>query len=225
MLYRIVYTNRKTVAVSIDKTGTLVVRAPLKMSEREIEKILERHKAQVERIKNKADSILAEKSAFRISYGMTLNYLGGEYKLKAWNSDRCSFDGECFLVPDGLDEQQLAQAISVLYKKLGVTHIKSRVEYFAPIVGVQPENVNVNSAKTHWGSCNTKKNLNFSWRLFMADIETVDYVVIHELAHIRQMNHSAEFWEIVGSVMPNYAVCKKKLRELQNRIEKQNWYD
>jgi hypothetical protein len=90
-------------------------------------------------------------------------------------------------------------------------------------MSVTPIAVKINSAKTRWGSCSNKKSLNFSWRLIMADDDVIDYVVVHELAHLREMNHSPRFWAVVEAVLPDYRERKLKLRALQAKLNREDW--
>jgi predicted metal-dependent hydrolase len=94
---------------------------------------------------------------------------------------------------------------------------------FAKQMKVMPAAVKVNGATARWGSCSAKKSLNFSWRLVMADDAVIDYVVVHELAHITEMNHSARFWAIVAGMLPDYKERQKRLKELQRRLNAENW--
>jgi len=98
-----------------------------------------------------------------------------------------------------------------------------RVAHYKEIMGVSPAAVKINGAKTRWGSCSAKKSLNFSWRLIMADDAAIDYVVVHELAHMFEMNHSERFWAIVAGVLPDYKERRKRLKELQRRLNAENW--
>ena len=82
--------------------------------------------------------------------------------------------------------------------------IPQRVAYYAALMGLKPAGVKITSARKRFGSCNTKKSLCFSWRLMMYPDEAVDYVVVHELAHILQMNHSKHFYAVVCAQMPDY---------------------
>ena len=100
-------------------------------------------------------------------------------------------------------------------RETALQKIPPRVEYYSKIMGVSPASVRINSAKTRWGSCSAKNNLNFSCLLMLADDDMIDYVVIHELAHITQHNHSPKFWKIVSDIMPNYKEIRKKLAGLQ----------
>jgi predicted metal-dependent hydrolase len=86
------------------------------------------------------------------------------------------------------------------------------VEKYAAIMGVFPEHVSINSAKTRFGSCSSKKRLNFSCRLMTYDERAIDYVVVHELAHLKHLNHSKDFWAFVEKFMPDYKERKKLLK-------------
>jgi len=96
--------------------------------------------------------------------------------------------------------------------------IDARVKYWAGVMGLEYGRVSVKDQRTLWGSCSRKKNLNFNWRLAAAPRETLDYVVIHELCHLREMNHSGKFWSHVGAVCPDYAARKKWLKNNSSRL-------
>lgn len=87
-----------------------------------------------------------------------------------------------------------------------------RTSYFSKRIGVKYNRISIKNQKTRWGSCSSLKNLNFNWRLLMAPIEILDYIVIHELAHLLEMNHSKRFWEIVESQCPEYKIFDKWLQ-------------
>ena len=91
--------------------------------------------------------------------------------------------------------------------------IPERVEYFAKVIGVTYGKITVRNQKTRWGSCSSKGNLNFNCLLMMAPPEVLDYVVVHELCHRKQMNHSKAFWLEVEKVLPNYKEVRKWLKE------------
>lgn len=91
--------------------------------------------------------------------------------------------------------------------------LPGKLEHFAKIMGVVPAAMRITSATTRWGSCSSRGNVNFSWRLMLCDDDVIDYVVVHELAHLCEMNHSPQFWAIVESVLPDYKRRKLKLRK------------
>ena len=91
--------------------------------------------------------------------------------------------------------------------------IPERVEYFAKVIGVTYGKITVRNQKTRWGSCSSKGNLNFNCLLMLAPPEVLDYVVVHELCHRKQMNHSKAFWLEVEKVLPDYKEVRKWLKE------------
>lgn len=91
--------------------------------------------------------------------------------------------------------------------------LAQRTAYFARQVGVTYGRITVRDQKTRWGSCSQTGNLNFNFRLILAPLEVLDYVVVHELCHRRQMNHSAQFWQEVAQVFPDYRERKAWLTE------------
>ena len=97
-------------------------------------------------------------------------------------------------------------------KALAKEIIPPKVEKYAEIMGVFPEHVSINSAKTRFGSCSSKKRLNFSCRLMSYDERAIDYVVVHELAHLKHLNHSKDFWAFVEKFMPDYKERRKLLK-------------
>ena len=96
--------------------------------------------------------------------------------------------------------------------------ITKRVSYFARLMGVSYRNITIREQKTRWGSCSSEKNLNFNWKLILAPPEVLDYVVVHELCHRLEMNHSPRFWAQVERVLPDYKVSRKWLREHGNEL-------
>ena len=91
--------------------------------------------------------------------------------------------------------------------------LAQRTAYFARQIGVTYGRITVRDQKTRWGSCSQTGNLNFNFRLILAPLEVLDYVVVHELCHRRQMNHSAQFWQEVAQVLPDYRKRKAWLTE------------
>lgn len=126
------------------------------------------------------------------------------------------------LLPD-LPEAELRAALVDFYRKAAKALLPSAVERFAPLVGKAPQQVRITSAKTRWGSCSAKGGLNFSWRLLCAPPEAMDYVVVHELAHLIEFNHSSRFWAIVEGILPDYKARRQSLKEVQESLLRQGW--
>ena len=108
---------------------------------------------------------------------------------------------------------ELSESRKIELQALAKSEIPRRVEYFSNIMGLYPTSVKITSAEKRFGSCSGKNGLCFSYRLMMYPPEAIDYVVVHELAHIRQKNHSAKFYALVAKYLPDYKACEKMLKE------------
>lgn len=116
-------------------------------------------------------------------------------------------------VPPGASVTQVRDAAQVWLKKQAKVLFEERLHHFAPLLGVRWQKLSLSSASTRWGSARTDGHIRLNWRLVHLPIGQIDYVVVHELAHLREMNHSPRFWETVGEVMPDYAQRRKALRQ------------
>ncbi|MCL2086284.1 MAG: M48 family metallopeptidase [Oscillospiraceae bacterium] len=142
-----------------------------------------------------------------------------------WISDRLAESRELQSKRDEFVQNNSAfiPQLKTEYIAKAKSYIPTRVMYFSKLMNVTPIAVKINSAKTRWGSCSGRKSLNFSWRLIMADDDVIDYVVVHELAHITEMNHSPRFWAIVENILPDYKTRQLKLKQLQKVLSVQDW--
>ena len=205
------------------KDGTVEVRAPMKMPKRDIDRfVASKEKWLTERLAQ-SQSYADQREAFTLNYGDTVAFRGTEYLLTAKIGTRAGFDGERFYLPPYLTPEQVKSTVVQIYRRLAKLHLTERVPHFAGLMDVSPTIIKINGAKTRWGSCSAKKSLNFSWRLVMADDAVIDYVVVHELAHITEMNHSARFWAVVAGILPDYKARQKRLKDLQRRLDAEEW--
>ena len=221
--YTLVRSRRKTVAIHITGDALAEVRAPLKMPARDIDAFVASKEGWILRHQALREQRNREKAAFALAYGDTLPLCGAIVFLRAREGDRAGYDGECFFLPPGLQQAALKEEVILIYKAAAKHIITQKADGYAREMGVRPERVRINSAKTRWGSCSGKRSLNFSWRLAMADEDVIDYVVVHELAHIREMNHSPRFWAVVEEVLPDYRQRKRKLKALQSKLSREDW--
>ena len=105
------------------------------------------------------------------------------------------------------------QALEERYRQAAREYLPRRVAYYQNIIGVTCGTITIRDQKTRWGSCSAKGNLNFNWRLMLAPPRVLDYVVVHELCHRREMNHSKAFWALVEAVLPDYAQLRTWLKD------------
>jgi predicted metal-dependent hydrolase len=115
-------------------------------------------------------------------------------------------------LPPDASAVQVRQAVQCWFMHIAQQHFEQRLNHFAGLLGVRWTSLHLSNAKTRWGSARIDGAIRLNWRLLHACPETIDYVVAHELAHLRFMNHSALFWDAVGSVFPDYRAARQRLR-------------
>lgn len=221
--YRLVRSKRKTIAIHITEDASIEVRAPLHTSKEEIDRVVISNDGWIQKHIATREQINEKKASFTLCYGTTILLQGKERQVVARNGNQFGFDGSCFFLPPDLSSEEIRQALIELYKRIAKKIFTSKVISYAKLMKVVPRCVKVNSAKTRWGSCSGKNSINFSWLLVMAEEDVIDYVVVHELAHIREHNHSDRFWAIVAEVFPDFRERRAKLAILQNRLSRETW--
>jgi len=110
---------------------------------------------------------------------------------------------------------RLTKKEEAAYKQQAKAYLQQKCRHFSEVMVVRHGEVRISGAKTRWGSCSRKGTINFTYRLMFVPEELADYVVVHELAHLKEMNHSGRFWSVVEQVMPDYRARRKKLREFE----------
>ena len=164
-----------------------------------------------------------QRDSFTLDYSSTVLYHGKQYPITAKAGNRIGFDGTGFYMPPDLPPEQIKAACVQIYRILAKRDLTEKTHDFAKQMSVTPTSVKINGAKTRWGSCSGRKSINYSWRLIMADDAVIDYVVVHELSHLTEMNHSAKFWAIVADALPDYKERQKRLKELQKKLNAEDW--
>lgn len=119
--------------------------------------------------------------------------------------------GHLFVRAHSADVAAIEKAVIAWYKKQALPHFAQRAFFFAKLHGLAPPRVFISSANSRWGSCNSRREVRFSWRLIKARPALIDYVVCHELAHLRHMNHSVAFWREVERMCTDYLALKAEL--------------
>ena len=216
--YTITRSKRKTIALYV-RNGGVEVRAPLKAPKRDIDKFVASKEKWITDKLAQSNERAIRRENFNLNYGDTVTYRGNECPITAKPGNRLGFDYEQFYIPPDLSPEQIKAACVQIYRLLAKRDLTDKVLNYAKIMVVTPSAIKINGAKTRWGSCSTRKSLNFSWRLIMANDDVIDYVVVHELAHLIEMNHSPKFWAIVETVLPDYRERKAKLKLLQKRYQ------
>ncbi len=215
--------NRRTVGMRIGKDGTPEILAPKYASANELLRVCAPYEEKLIKMSQRQTEINTEREAFTLAYGSRVRVLGGEREIREGRRGFVSYDDEAFNVPPSLTAEQMREAVIKLYKLLAKNYLTERALYLADKMELSVSAVKINSAKTHWASCSKKSSLNFSWYCIMAAPEAIDYIVIHELCHMREFNHSPRFWAEVERYCPDYKHHKAYLKALWAQIMRERW--
>lgn len=213
--------RRKTLSICVYPDNMVVVAAPEKLSQSEIMRFVEdksewvrkRISLNLEKQKNKAPR--------RYVSGERILYLGKEHFLIVEEGTLAGVvlnSGNIIVrirpgTPPELLEQMVRRQLSLWYVRLSLKKIEERVRHFAQVIGATPRSVRIKAIRSRWGSCSSGGGVNFAWQIIMAPEPVLDYLVVHELCHLIHHNHSAEYWGLVQSVIPDYRERRKWLRE------------
>ncbi len=209
----IIRTKRKSIALIVEPDGRLVVRAPMRISDADIKHLVKQKERWIrEKQKQVKDQSTQSKPKVYMD-GEEFFYLGKSYQLKiiADLNPALVLSRKFYLSRRALPKAE--SMFTEWYREQARSVISDRVKLYAARHGFKYRKIRITSARTRWGSCSSMGNLNFTWRLVMAPPEVIDYVVVHELAHLRFNNHSKNFWILVECIMPDYKQRLKWLKE------------
>ena len=193
--------NAKRIIIRSNHRGGLKVTAPYGISREKIDKII--------KINEKRISVYFTKKE-------KLYYLGKEYKVidNVWDLESNKvIKEENYIVVFRLAENKVLDVLNIWLKKEAFRIIKDRVEYYSNLMNVKAKDIKIKEVSTIWGSCNSQGELSFNYLLVKAPLKEIDYVVVHELAHIKYLDHSKNFWNLVKKVLPDYKNREVWLKE------------
>lgn len=206
--------RRKTLGLTVDRAGELVVHAPKSASEEELRKWVDRKLLWVHRkLALKQDLNSAARPPEFVS-GESFFYLGKSYRLRVTDGGEAplQFNGEWFVLRRS-ERDQAAQHFRRWYLANGTPWLTNRVATWESRVSAQPVRVRVCDLGYHWGSCGKKGSLNFNWRLLQLPVRLIDYIVVHELVHLLEHNHTREYWKIMDRALPDWKNRKRGLED------------
>lgn len=201
--YRLIRSRRRTIALIVQNDGGVVVRAPLRAPEEVIRQFVESKAEWIRKQQGRARRLAAALARDYVD-GETFLFLGQAYPLKIVPPRRPALRlTDCFELARPAQPQ--AEAVFIRwYRARAAEILPERVRLLAARYGCRPGGVRITSARTRWGSCSVRGTLSFPWRLVMAPPTVIDYVIVHELAHLEIRNHSPKFWARVAEWMPDY---------------------
>lgn len=221
--YEIVRSQRRSLGIEIKPDGLVLLRAPMRASEARIEGLI-RDKAQwifrhLERI--------ASCPPRRFADGEIFLYAGNEYRLRvvidgvAPHVDVSAGEITAFISQAARTtaQREVRKALFYWYTQQACEMLCRRTDELARQTGLKPARLGVRSQLHRWGSCSAKGSISLNWRLIMAPQAVADYVIVHELCHIQQPNHSRRFWDLVASFVPDYQTQRKWLKDNSRKLD------
>lgn len=199
--------RRRTVALQV-RRGEVVLRAPPGVPEKALLDFAEQKRDWIERALRRFEE--RESPTYRFEPGETLPFLGGTLTLRP--GERVARMGPFLEVPDvPLTERRAL--IETWYRREALALFTPLAAGMAGQLDVKLGKIRLSEARTRWGSCAASGDLRFSWRVLLGPREVAEYLCAHEVAHLREMNHSPRFWQVVGRLMPNYREARSQLKQ------------
>ena len=205
MEYTVIKQKRKTATIVITEQQEIHVKVPKYMTKKQIDWLVKQHEEWILKTIEKKKVLSETKDWYKTHKLLFL----GEYwpvtiiedPLKAPKVD---FNVEGFIMVSDGSEKNARQAVEKFYRTKAKEMLLPLAERYAETVGVSFQKITIRNQKTRWGSCSSKGNLSFNLKILCAPIEMIEYVVLHEIMHIRRFNHSKEFWKDIEELMPDY---------------------
>ncbi|MCC6867014.1 MAG: M48 family metallopeptidase [Ignavibacteria bacterium] len=213
--YNIIRSQRKTIALHINSDATLTVKLPYGVSIAKAEKFIAKKSRWIE--KKQAEFITAHEKHKPKQYinGEAFYFVGKRYELEIVPGSKAGLsltvEGKFKITEKCLEAPK--HYIEWFYKQFAKQYLVGRTAELANTLGYRYSSIKINSAKTRWGSCSLRGNINYSWRLVMLPAEMIDYVITHELVHLEIHNHSRKFYSRLQSHMPDHKRREKWLKE------------
>ena len=223
--FEVEYRNRRTLAIQVEPVDKILVLSPIGLPEEIIK----------DKVKSKSKWIIKKLLDFKdIGYlpfnrefvnGEAFMYLGRNYSLQILfdkNLQRIKVglsDGKLSISTPTKEQPVLKKAMEKWYRREAKKIILKRIEFYKPKFSIEPRAIKIKEQKKRWGSCTSKGDLLFNWRTVMAPSPVIDYIIVHEMSHLTNKNHSSKFWKSVELILPDYKIRKKWLRDYGIRMD------
>lgn len=232
--FRLIRSARRSLSLSVQADGTLLVRAPYLMSRSHIDSFVASKQSWIDKTLEKWKKANTNSHHEYLKIGSSIKLEGQDCHLATAPVRKPVVEGFQVMLPASFEEEsrrlsplqldeKLRQTLVGFYRTHARKVLPPLVEEIAARHGLRHSGVSITSARTRWGSCNSRNHLNFSWRLMMAAPECIRYVVCHELAHTVHHNHSRQFWQLVGDICPDHGEARRRLKQLGRELLNTGW--
>lgn len=215
--YKILYSKRKTIELRFENVNLLLIKAPKNTSPKHIADVLTNKTDWIRKTRLK---LIQRWPVPKMMAGEKILLLGEwrELEINPVGHKKISLSGSGKIVISKDLAMQGAQALVPFYRQITRHWVHHFADLYSSKWQLTYKSIRINSAKTRWGSCGARNTLNFSWRLAMTPLLSIEYVVAHELAHIKHHNHSLSFWQFLEQMMPHYKQGQAWLKENGNKL-------
>ena len=210
---KILRSERRTLSITIDKNGLLIVKAPKFLKEAEIERFIAEKESWIQNKMKKANQN-AQMNEDLFAYRSFLLF-GSKYAARYDNSVKSAnfVQNQC-VVPLGIPEDEVLHKVILTYKRLAKKWLLERTLEIAKVIGAKFDEFKISDTKGRWGCCTSNFTINLNWRVVCLKPHLIDYVIVHELCHLKEMNHSPKFWANVEKILPDYKLRRKAVKEM-----------
>lgn len=206
----------KSAAIKVEN-GVVIVVVPRALNEERIKKLLDDKRLWIKQKVALHPQVKTTHEKQHVS-GEAFSYLGRNYRIKVIDGELTPIklvQGRLTMsVPkDSMQPKMIRYALTNWFRLRAELKLREKITRYSSIVGVETNGYKVKSFRSRWGSCSPRGRVDFNWKIIMAPNRVVDYVVVHELCHLKQHDHSPQFWKLVETIMPDYLESKEWLRE------------
>lgn len=207
--------RKKTISISVDGDGVKVT-TPIHTDDGSLQQLVYNKAPWIcDRLTRIQQLLEATPQPKQFVSGESIRYLGRQYRLQRIDeSTEVRLRGRFLEIPDLGDRDLIRQQLIDWYVQKATEKLPVRVELYSKRFGLPIPPIFIRNQRKCWGSCNSKGELRFNWKIIMASIRLIDYVVAHELCHLEHLNHSKTFWHRLGLIMPDYSQRKERLAKL-----------
>ncbi len=219
--YALKRSKRRTIGFLIDDAG-LTVTAPKWVTLAEIDEALKERETWIIRKSVEWQQYTQRRDKLKITWvnGASIQWLGSPITIQLSAASSTAQKGVALrdktllvALPDNATDEQIKNRVQAWLQTEAKKLFAERIEYFGQKLDVKPSRWSLSSARTRWGSCSADGSIKLNWRLMHFPLDIIDYVIAHELAHLRELNHSADFWRTVEDVLPDYAQKRAWLKQ------------
>lgn len=211
--------RRKTLGLTVDRFGALIVHAPELTQTGELCAWIEKKMLWVNQKLLLKDAVLRREKHLEPVSGETISYLGRNYRLRVGDALRAplSFDGHWFTLRRQ-DRKSASTLFREWYQNVGQEWLARRVKQWERRAGTSPSGISVEDLGYRWASCSKSGVMRFNWKLLQLPVKLIDYVIVHEMIHLKEHSHSPAFWRMLGEAMPDWETRKNDLAVAQAEL-------